>query len=284
MPTISVTKCHGTGNDFILLDARVGPQLPYAQVAKTLCPRRFAIGADGLLVLDAAQDPLAAAAMRIFNPDGSEAEMCGNGVRCIARYLYEENPEATESVIETAAGNVKTTIVTWDGKPGVRVAMAVPDFSGDVDAHDHSVTVAGEQLRPYAVSIGNPHVVLFTSRDPFAYDLDATAGAIASLNIFPRGTNVELARIYGNEILMRIHERGVGETWACGTGACAAAAAGVALGHLTTPVVVTTRGGKVKVEWDGPGQPALLTGNAELLFRTEVDVPAATAAAVGGAH
>jgi diaminopimelate epimerase len=272
---ISVTKCHGTGNDFIILDARGVPDLPYPSIARTLCPRRFAVGADGLLVLGDPHTQAADVSMRIFNPDGSEAEMCGNGIRCIARYLYEENPEHTESSIDTVAGLVETKIVTWNGAPGVRVSMGEPKFlGGSLGKLDRALVVNGESASAYAVSIGNPHIVVFVTRDPAELDLAQLAATIAAWKTFDTEPNIEIAHATRDEIRMRVHERGVGETWACGSGACAAAAAAIASGRAASPVTVTTRGGSVRVAWEGSGHPVLLTGNAELVFRTDVEVPA----------
>ncbi|HEV2038179.1 MAG TPA: diaminopimelate epimerase [Candidatus Eremiobacteraceae bacterium] len=274
MPLISVTKCQGTGNDFILLDARAVPDLPYAHIARFVCQRRFAIGADGLLVLSDPQRPAADASMRIFNPDGSEAEMCGNGIRCVARYLHEQNPERTESRIETLAGLMETRIVTWQGMPGVSVAMGEPAFKGAAPGLlDRPLQLGGESAPAYGVSMGNPHIVLFTARDPAASNLAEVAGEIATWKAFDAQPNVELAQVVRDGIRMRVHERGVGETWACGTGACATAAAAIATGRATSPVTVQTKGGLARVDWRGSGHPAFLTGNAELIFRTEIEVP-----------
>ena len=273
MALVSVTKCHGTGNDFIILDARGRPGLPYAKLARRLCSRRFSIGADGLLVIQHAHDGSAAAAMRTFNPDGSEAEMCGNGIRCVARYLYERDKSATRLTIETLAGPMQTTIVEWQGVTGVQVAMSIPILSDAQGNRVHTIRIGDELAPAYAVAVGNPHIVVFTERDPFVCDLDSvTAAAVASRNDMTEA-NVELVTIVDGRLKMRVHERGAGETWACGTGACAAAAVAIASARLVTPVLVESKGGVVSVAWDGPGRPAVLTGNAELVFHADVDVP-----------
>ncbi|HXN09569.1 MAG TPA: diaminopimelate epimerase [Candidatus Acidoferrales bacterium] len=274
MGLISVTKCHGTGNDFIILNAREAADLPYAAIARTLCERRFGIGADGLLVLGKPQMSGMDASMRIFNADGSEAEMCGNGIRCIARYLYEENSERTEARIETLAGVIETKIVTWDGAVGVQVAMGEPKFKGGLPGKlGRSLAHNGESVAAHAVSMGNSHIVLFTTRDPAVYDLEDVAREVAMWSVFDSQPNVELAQLVRDGIRMRVYERGVGETWACGTGACAVAVAAIATGQMTSPVTVATKGGLVRVDWQGSGNPARLTGNAELVFRTEFDAP-----------
>jgi diaminopimelate epimerase len=274
MGLISVTKCHGTGNDFIILDARGAADLPYPAIARTLCERRFSIGADGLLVLGDPQKPNMDASMRVFNTDGSEAEMCGNGIRCIARYLNEENSERSEASIETPSGVIETKIVTWEGAPAVRVAMGEPKFkSGSLGKLDRSLTLDDESMPAYGVSMGNPHIVLLTTRDPAVTDLEKVAGEVATWSVVDSQPNVELAQIVRDGIRMRVRERGVGETWACGTGACAVAAVAIATGQVTSPVTVRTKGGLTRVDWQGSGTPAYLTGNAELVFRTEVELP-----------
>jgi diaminopimelate epimerase len=268
--TVSVTKCHGTGNDFVLLDGRRYPELPYPQVAVSLCSRHFSIGADGLLVICEPRERSADAGMRIFNADGSEAEMCGNGVRCIARYLHEENPARDSAIIETVAGLVRTQLVQWQQGHGVRVEMGVPVLDDPRGGAPTTVDVAGDRAPAYVVSMGTPHVVIFTQRDPLACDLQRVASAVAQTKELPGQTNIELVRVAGNSVFMRVLERGVGETWACGTGACAAAVAAIATGRTATPVLVASRGGSVEVAWDGPGSPVFLTGGAELVFVTEV--------------
>ncbi len=273
MPLIAVTKCHGTGNDFVLLDARGAPELPFALLAKEICHRRFSLGADGLLVIG---DPTAAdcaALMRTFNADGSEAEMCGNGIRCVARFLHEESPAKTQFDIETAAGVMRTHIVLWQEQPGVRVAMGVPQLS---PVHSRGVTpestfsFAGDRYDAYSVSMGNLHTVVFGASDPSAIDLDALATAANGTDV--DASNIEYATVASDGVHMRVRERGVGETWACGTGACATAVAAVLTGRAESPIVVHSRGGSVSVEWAGQGRPAYLTGDAHLVYRAEVNV------------
>jgi diaminopimelate epimerase len=289
MPLIAVTKCHGTGNDFVLLDARGVSEWPYAAIAKELCHRRFSLGADGLLVIGEPTAVGLAVRMRTFNADGSEAEMCGNGIRCVTLFLHEENPDKIQFDIETVAGVVRTDIATWQGEPGVRVVMGVPQVARihsreapNVVARIHSRAAAPEGTFPFAgqrydaydVSMGNPHTVVFGASDPSIIDLNALAAA-ANGRANVDAANVEYAEVGSDCIHMRVRERGVGETWACGTGACAVAAAAVLTGRAESPVVVHSRGGAVRVEWAGPGHPAYLTGDAHLVYRTEVNVLAA---------
>ena len=272
MGRISVTKCHGTGNDFIILDARGVRELAFPALARTLCERRFSVGADGLLVLCDPHKSDADVSMRIFNADGSEAEMCGNGIRCIARYLNEENPERIEASVETPSGVVETKIVRWNGAPGAAVAMGEPRFIGGLPGKlGRSVTLGGESAPVYAVSMGNPHVVVFATSDVANADLAGLAATVGTWKVFDSEPNVEVANVTMDGIRMRVHERGVGETMACGSGACAAAAVAIAANCAASPVVVTSAGGSVSVAWQGPDHPAVLTGDAELVFRTSVE-------------
>jgi diaminopimelate epimerase len=264
MPAIALTKCQGTGNDFVLLDDRADRGLQYPALARTLCDRRFGIGADGLLVLRRPKGE-ADLAMRIFNADGSEAEMCGNGVRCVSRYIARERGAEHRLEIETAAGIVRTE----PAGDAVRVDMGIPKLGQPLET---AVDIEGRSLRLHRVSMGNPHAVIFADEPLETLALDALATALTSLDALGGGVNVELATLHGGRIHMRVHERGVGETQACGTGACAAAAVAIATGRARSPVSIVTRGGEVSVAWAGEGAPAMLTGSAQLIFDTLVDV------------
>ncbi|HET9343004.1 MAG TPA: diaminopimelate epimerase [Candidatus Eremiobacteraceae bacterium] len=269
MARISITKCQGTGNDFVLLDRRAGSELPYPDLAQTLCDRHVGIGADGLLVLERASNMGADLKMRIYNADGSQAEMCGNGVRCVARYMHDRTPTApTRLKIETVSGTVRTEIA-GSSQFSVRVDMGVP---GEIREYGkvRTVGIAGDRVD---VSMGNPHCVVFVDVDLMPVDLASAADAIAADGTYPDGVNVEIARIFsGGPLAMRVYERGVGETQACGTGACAVAIAAIELGRAESPVRVTMLGGDVTVEWAGAGENAFLTGGAELVFDTTIDV------------
>jgi len=264
MPAISVTKCHGTGNDFVLLDDRAGSGYEYPRLARTWCERRFGIGADGLLVLLA---PRANAdlALRVFNADGSEAETCGNGIRCVARYIARESGREGPLAIETLAGVVRTQPA---GKR-VRVEMGTPQLAAPLYT---DVEFDSRKLRFARLSIGNPHAVILVQEPPERFDLEHLAQAVASAARARDGLNVEIASTGSRALRMRVYERGVGETWACGSGAAAAAAAAIIEGRAGSPVDVEQRGGSVTIEWQGGQSPLYLTGPAELVFDTTVTI------------
>jgi diaminopimelate epimerase len=283
MRTFAVAKAQGTGNDFILLDNVSSERLPFAELAQRWCARRFGIGADGLLVLEPPTDREADIALTIFNADGSEAEMCGNGIRCVARFLEQTRADApSTATVQTAHGLVRTRMLTRDGAMHVAVDMGVPRFArseipmrGDADARalDEPLVTAAGPLRVCALSIGNPHCVTFIETPPDQADLAAHAAALAELDLFPNGANYELARVARGEVHMRVFERGVGETQACGSGACATGVAAIITGRATSPIDVHMPGGAVRVEWAGPGASVTLTGPAEIVFFAEIAVP-----------
>ncbi|MGH7738437.1 MAG: diaminopimelate epimerase [Candidatus Tyrphobacter sp.] len=249
-----IVKMHGARNDFIVVDAREEPVPQPRALALRLCDRRGGIGADGLLLVEPSR--IAAVAMRIFNADGGEAQTCGNGIRCIARYL-DERGEGARLEIETNAGIVQTHVVQREPVYLVRVAMGVPTHRALAEEGAHFV------------DLGNPHVVLFRSslRD---FDLIASATAMQGAGVLPEGGNVHVAVVEDSHTLRVEHwERGVGLTQACGSGAVACAAAAVRAGFVRSPVTVNVPGGVLTVEWDGSAG-AHLTGPAERVFETDV--------------
>lgn len=259
MPRIAVTKLHGTRNDFVLYDARSSPDTDYAAFARWICDRRSAIGADGLLVvLPAAK---ADVTMRIFNADGSEAEMCGNGIRCVARYLSEAG-EGDRMRIDTLAGVIETAVVSKGAEYLVRVRMGEPFVQRKALPIDDAAFV----------SLGNPHVVLFAARLDDV-DLTRIGEQMQRDPLFPDGTNVHTAVVVDEHRLdVRHFERGVGLTEACGTGAVACAVSAIVRGLAQSPVDVHVPGGVLKIEWAGSGS-AYMTGPAVRVFDTNVEAP-----------
>lgn len=277
MARLAVTKCQGTGNDFVLLDHTSGASLAFNELARLICDRRFGIGADGLIVLAPASRASGAdVAMRIFNADGSEAQMCGNGVRCVARYVYERRPGARKRLsIETPSGVVSTEVTA--GAPHFAVRAAMGERKG-LHISTEPVRVDGVPARVADVDVGNKHIVAFVDVDLESLDLPAFSAELSARRLTRTPVNVEVARPSGDSIAMRVFENGVGETWACGSGACAVAMAAIAMGRARSPVRVAMRGGDVVVEWGGPGQQAFMTGSAEIVFDAGIDVPDALVA------
>jgi len=253
-----VTKMHGAQNDFVLLDARTAAPSDLAAFARWACDRRAGIGADGLLVLEAS--PNGDVRMRTINADGSEAEMCGNGVRCAARWL-DEAGAGERMAFETAAGTIHTEVITRAPEYQVRVAMGTPRIT--------SFVVPGFSEACF-VDLGNPHVVVF-SEDTGAVDLEALAERLQRDPRLPDGANVHVVTVEDSGALRVRHwERGVGLTMACGTGAVACAAVAIAQRNVISPVTVEVPGGRLTVEWDGCGD-AFLSGPAIRVFDAEVE-------------
>ncbi len=252
---------HGALNDFVVLDNRRERVADVAAFGCFACDRHAGLGADQMLSIETSQ--VADAKMRAINADGSEAEMCGNGMRCVARYL-DEAGEGGDLRVETLAGIIETHILSRDPYE-VRLGMGVPRFD--------------DRVLPFAdarfVDMGNPHVVIF-ERSLDAIDLLTVALELQKSPLFPRGTNVHLAVQSGPQSFdVRHWERGVGFTMACGTGVTAVGAAAIAGGKSTSPIEIRVPGGLLRVEWDG-STSAYLIGPAErVLDGTFNDAPVA---------
>lgn len=255
-----LTKMHGARNDFVILDRRSALLDDAGSLATWTCDRRAGIGADGLIVIEPSQ--AADVRMRTFNADGTEAEMCGNGIRCAARWL-DEAGEGERIAFETDAGLVRTEIVARAPEYLVRVAMGRPTIV--------PIVVAAASDASF-VDTGNPHVVLFV-RNPEGIDLETIGAELQRDARFPEGANVHVVTpVDRRSLRVRHWERGVGLTMACGTGAVACAAAAIERGIAAAPVEVLVPGGRLVVEWDSGD--AYLVGPAVRVFDTEVDVGA----------
>ncbi len=282
MRTFAVAKAQGTGNDFIVLENPSGDKLPYAGLARKWCRRRHDIGADGLLVIENPTLPGADFALRIFNADGSEAESCGNGLRCVALYMALDRASLPRTLTAQTRGGLVTTRIAANGVVrDVAVDMGSPHFlrreipmrgKPDDGALDVSVNTSLGARRISALSMGNPHCVSFVETPLEEVDLRAYAESLERLDLFPQSANYELVNAAGGALSLRVFERGVGETSACGTGACAAAVAAIAAGHATSPVEVRMRGGILSIEWPEPNAHVVMNGPAEIVFRGEVQV------------
>lgn len=275
MKTVEFVKMHGLGNDFILIDCiKQEFDNPESSAVK-YCNRRFGIGADQLLLLYPSE--VADFKMRIFNADGSEVEMCGNGIRCLAKYIWDRGLSNKEILnIETLAGIIKPKKVGQN----VQVDMGVPEFTPskipvDADgenAFDLLVEVLGWHARINCVSMGNPHAVVFLEEEPKNFAVAKYGPLIENHPIFPKRTNVEFAHIKNKrEIIMRVWERGAGETLACGTGACATAVAAMVKGFTQRKVIVHLLGGDLEIEWAENGH-VYMTGPAEEVFEGKIKI------------
>ncbi len=274
---IEFTKMQGLGNDFVVFDA---PEAAAAGIdpntVRALADRHLGIGFDQALVLEAPRDPAHRASYRIFNSDGGEVEQCGNGARCIAALLYARAPELGRELSMESPGGTVHARVRQDGL--VSVDMGEPNFDprslpmdAPAEALRYSLDVEGETVEYGAVSMGNPHAVLEVA-DVKSAPVERLGARIERHRRFPRRTNVGFMQIVDrHHIGLRVFERGVGETLACGTGACAAAAVGRRQGLLEAEVRVDLPGGTAHVSWPGPGEHLWLTGPAATVFTGIID-------------
>lgn len=259
-------KMHGLGNDFILIDSRKEPLegVNLSELAVKLCDRHYGIGADGLLI--AGPSSSANVKMRIFNSDGSEAEMCGNGIRCFAKYIYENLDIKKDLIsVETLAGVILPSILEYKGK----TAIVETDMGEPRDINEAEIKVGDKSFDATLVSFGNPHCVIFVD-DLSNVHIDDIGPKIESHKMFPNRTNVEFVQVLSRkEAMVKVWERGAGETLACGTGACASAVAGVERGNLERDVLIRLPGGNLDIEWQKDGH-VILRGPAETVFEGEI--------------
>ena len=273
---LKFTKMHGLGNDFVVFDGitqRV--DLTPAQF-KFIADRRFGIGCDQILLVERPTVADADFRYRIFNADGGEVEQCGNGARCFARFVHDQGlSPKTEIRVETAAGIIVPRLEA-DGQ--VTVNMGVPRFEpaeipfiAEKRALTYLVGLENRLVELSVLSMGNPHAVQLVDA------VDAAPVAVEGPMIehhssFPRRVNAGFMQVLDRgHIKLRVYERGAGETLACGTGACAAAVAGMTRGLLDAEVTVATRGGELRIRWDGEGQPVWMTGPAVTVFEGEIN-------------
>ena len=257
------TKMHGCGNDFLIFDPGEvgGADLP--DLALRACDRHFGVGADGILV--PAPSDVADLEMVYFNSDGSPSEMCGNGLRCLARYAKDYGLIGVEALTVATGAGIKKVLLFGDGSS--RVDMGPPEVGSEVE-------LGG--FRFLCVSMGNPHAVAFLGNkgDVEALELREVGPPVENDPVFPEKTNVEFASVRGDhDVRMRIWERGAGETLASGSGSCAVAVAAVRLGLAESPVRVNLDGGGVEIEWAGEGEPVYMTGPAAYVCEGELLLP-----------
>jgi diaminopimelate epimerase len=271
------TKMHGCGNDFVVLDLISQRFVLKDRHVRKLADRHFGIGCDQVLVVEPPGRPDVDFRYRIFNADGGEVEQCGNGARCFARYVRDNRLTGKDTLrVETKAGIIELHITR---NKQVRVDMGTPvltpreiPFTAPEFATMYALDVDGKNHEIGAVSMGNPHAVLLiddTHTAPVA-----TLGAKIEMHVrFPQRVNVGFMQVLSqNEINLRVFERGVGETLACGTGACAAVVSGQLRGLLGQDVKVNLPGGSLQIEWRGEGQPVMMTGPATTVFEGHIQL------------
>jgi len=265
------TKMQGIGNDFVLIDATSSMPSNPQQLAKAMCERHFGIGADGVIfALSSEKAPLK---MRIFNPDGSEAEMCGNGIRCLALFAKEQGlipAKAKEIEIETKAGILSVSFeadgITVDMGEPILKRKLIPISGEGEEAIGETLEVNGHSFVFTAVSMGNPHCVIFV--DNLAeIEVEKWGPLISNHPLFPNRTNVEFVEVRDEgHLKMLVWERGAGRTLACGTGACASTVAAVINKKTKREVAVSLEGGELKIKWNEEDNHIYLTGPAEKVF------------------
>lgn len=272
------SKWQGCGNDFVLFDCLDNPLADYSELAKKVCDRHYGIGADGILIVEPSS--VADFRMRIINTDGSEAEMCGNGIRCFARYLYDNQLVTKEEfTVETGAGILVPRIIKENNEViGVRVDMGEPHLLGEeipVIGYDgkrvisEPLQVEGNTYEMTCVSMGNPHCVIFVD-DAEKFPIEKLGTKFEHHSAFPKKTNTEFVQVIDkNHVRMRVWERGAAITLACGTGSCATAVACILNGKTDRNVEVTLDGGKLNIEW-ADNNHVFMTGEAKLVFTGEL--------------
>ena len=280
------TKMQGAGNDFILVEASDLYQ-NWSQMAINMCDRHFGIGGDGLLVVSPTDK--AALKMREFNVDGSEAEACGNGLRCVVKYAAYKGyikDDINHASVETISGIRKAKLDKKRGEISrIQVSMGKPEFnakdipvliesnrSDSVDIKpilDYSLNIDSEELLLNFVSMGNPHAVYFFKQPVSEFPLSQLGPVVEHHRIFPNRTNFEVVNVINRQLIeVRVWERGVGETLACGSGACAVAVLAQLHNYVGNKVDIKLPGGVLNVEWDGVGE-VLLSGPAKIVFSGE---------------
>ena len=275
------TKMHGTGHDYIYVNGFEEKLEIPSEAAVKLSDRRFGIGSDGLILI--LPSDVADCRMEMFNADGSIGKMCGNGIRCVAKYVYDRGLVKKDVLrVETRSGVKTLQLRVEDGKvASVRVNMGQPEldpekipvlFSKDRMVDEEVYTPSGNVWRVTCVSMGNPHAVIFVD-DVEGLNLPAIGPEMEKHAMFPERANIEFAQVTGpHEVQMRVWERGSGETLACGTGACACAVASVLTGKADRDVTVHLRGGDLHVFWDPDTDDVYMEGPAAFVFDGTVEI------------
>ena len=272
---LTFTKMHGLGNDFVVIDATSQPiELTMEQI-RFLADRRLGVGCDQVLLVERPRQPEVDFTYRIFNADGGEVEQCGNGARCFARYVRDQGLTRKDHIAVATAAGVITLHIEADGQ--ITVDMGVPifepadiPFAADAQAEVYALEVEATQVEVSVISMGNPHAVMRVEQVDKA-PIASLGPRIESHARFPRRVNVGFMQVVDRQhIRLRVYERGVGETLACGSGACAAVVVGRQRGWLDDKVTVSLPGGILNIQWSGEGQPVLMTGPAVSVFEGRI--------------
>lgn len=284
------TKMHGCGNDYIYVNGAAEriPADKKPEIVRRLSDRHFGIGGDGVIFINPSD--VADFEMEMFNADGTRSEMCGNGIRCVAKYVYDKGLTSSKEIKIVSAGKVKIITVETERKsentPSGKEALTlkvnmgspilkpenIPVLVSGERAIDADIEVLGKNYKMTCVSMGNPHAIIF-SEGVKDMNLEAVGPYFENHKLFPRRTNTEFVEVIDkNNVNMRVWERGTGETLACGTGACATAVACVLNGKTENKVRVHLLGGDLDIEWDRDANLVYMTGPAETVFEGEVNV------------
>ncbi len=278
MGTVHVTKMHGIGNDYIYVDCRAQDLADPPRFARAVADRHRGIGSDGLILIR--PSATADCRMEMYNADGSRAEMCGNGIRCVGKYVYDRGLRRNPLAIETDAGTLSLALIV---APNDRVTAATVDMGAPIldgpripvarEGHviEQPLEVGGETYRITCVSMGNPHAVVFLP-EISRLELFRIGPLFERHPFFPARVNTEFIAVRSRrEIDFRVWERGSGETMACGTGACAAVVAGVLTDRTDRQATVHLRGGDLEIEWRAADDHVYMTGSATEVFSADVD-------------
>ncbi|MBE5891063.1 MAG: diaminopimelate epimerase [Lachnospiraceae bacterium] len=274
------TKMHGCGNDYIYVNLFEENIESPSELSIAISDRHFGIGGDGLITIGPSD--CADFRMRIYNADGSEAEMCGNGIRCVAKYVYDHGlTEKTEITVETGAGvknlqltvtDGKVTLVCVDMGEPILEAEKIPVIAKTSPVIGEMITAGDQEWKMTCVSMGNPHAVIFVD-DVDGFDLDHFGPLFENHKVFPKRTNTEFVKVHSrSEVSMRVWERGSAETWACGTGACASVMACILNGLTEDEVLIHLRGGDLNIRYDRGSNHVFMTGPATEVFSGEYTI------------
>ena len=277
------TKMHGIGNDYIYINCFEEKVENPAELSKFMSDRHFGIGSDGIVLIK--PSTIADFCMNMYNSDGSQAEMCGNAVRCVGKYVFENGMTTKQNVdIETLSGIKKLELAITDGKvDSVTVDMGEPiivpenipvQLDGEV-VINHPLTINGKEYKITCVSMGNPHAVVFLDENEKLDDLNIElVGPLFEKNsLFPRKTNTEFVKVIDkNNLKMRVWERGAGETMACGTGACAVLVASSLTGNSDRQATIHLLGGNLDIRWDEATNHVFMNGPATKVFEGEIEI------------